>query len=200
MHPAPADVQKAGTAYDLPIAVGILVVSEQAPRAALEGVVLVGELALNGDLGHIHGALPVEAMLPAQGLRRLVLPAPNAPEAALIDGIEVQGIRTLGEWIATARGESVAQLYDRQAAPPPEATPLWPDVDFADVRGQEHVKRALEVAAGGGHNLLMVGPPGAGKTLLDRALPGILPPLTNAEALEVTKIYSVVGELREGWR
>ena len=174
--------------------------SEQAPRAALEGVVLVGELALNGDLGHIHGALPVAAMLPAQGLRRLVLPAPQRPRGGVDRWDRGAGHPHPGGVDRDGRGESVAQLYDRQAAPPPEATPLWPDVDFADVRGQEHVKRALEVAAAGGHNLLMVGPPGAGKTLLDRALPGILPPLTNAEALEVTKIYSVVGELREGWR
>ena len=194
---APADMRKEGTGYDLPIAVGILIASGQIPATVAEGSVFLGELALTGDLRHVHGVLPVAAAVPEQGQSRLVLPAVDVAEAALIDSVTVSGFASLSGLIATARGEASWPLSDH-AAPPPEQIPLTPEVDFSDVRGQEHVKRALEVAAAGGHNVLLAGPPGAGKTLLARALPGILPPLEMPEALEVTKVFSVSGILREG--
>ena len=195
---APADLRKEGAGYDLPIAVGILLASEQIPPHAAESALFVGELALTGELRHVQGALPIAATAHAQGFRPVVVPAVDAPEAALIDGLEVAGVETLADLIRDAREGAGFPIYDRAAAPPPESQAQWSEVDFDDVRGQEHVKRALEVAAAGGHNLLMTGPPGAGKTLLARALPGILPPLMNVEALEVTTIYSVSGMAREG--
>ena len=194
---APADLRKEGTGYDLPIAVGILIASGQIPGEIARQAVFLGELALNGDLRHVPGVLPVAASLRDTNFARLVLPHADAAEAALIDTVEVVGFTTLAELIATAGGhaplpvEPLVPLLD--AEPPPVG-----GVNFADVRGQEHVKRALEVAAAGGHNILMAGPPGAGKTLLARAVPGILPALTRDEALSVTAVYSVAGMLPEG--
>ena len=197
MRPAPGDLRKEGTGYDLPIAVGILIASGQMPAEIAAGSVLVGELALNGDLRHVQGALPIAATIRDLGFRRLMLPAVDAPEAALIDALEIAPFETLADVITVAAGEAPLPQYDRAAAPPPAAAPPL-EVDFREIRGQEHVKRALEVAATGGHNVLLSGPPGAGKTLLARALPGIMPPLSNAEALSVTKIYSVSGTVRPG--
>ena len=197
---APADLRKEGTGYDLPIAVGILVASGQIPDEFARGAVFIGELALNGDLRHVPGVLPVATSLRDRDARRLVVAAADAPEAALIDGIEVLGFATLAALMETASGAA-------PLPPPPPADDPGRDagrhvspapVDFSDVRGQEHVKRALEVAAAGGHNLLMSGPPGAGKTLLARAVPGVLPALTRDEALSVTAVYSVGGMLPEG--
>ena len=179
---APADLRKEGASYDLPIA---------------EGAVFLGELALNGDLRHVPGVLPVAAPLRATDFARLILPDIDAPEAALIDAVEVVGFPTLGALIQNASGN--APLPRFAPTDPADAQGLaTTTVDFSDVRGQEYVKRALEVASAGGHNILMAGPPGAGKTLLARAVPGILPPLGREEALSVTALYSVGGMLPEG--
>ena len=194
---APADLRKEGTGYDLPIAVGILVASGQVPASVVDATVFLGELALDGEVRHVPGALSVAAAVRQRGQRRLMLGAIDAPEAALVDDLAVVGLPMLADFIAQASGDAGFALYDRAASPPPEIPP-WVRTDFSEVRGQEHVKRALEVAAAGGHNILMVGSPGAGKTLLARALPGVLPSLSNAEALDVTKVYSVSGELRAG--
>ena len=194
---APADLRKEGTGYDLPIAVGILVASGQIPAGIAEGAVFLGELALNGDLRHVPGVLPVAASLRATDFTRLILPDIDAPEAALIDTVEVVGFATLAALIDTASGNAPLPRF-APTDPSDAQTRTTTPVDFSDVRGQEHVKRALEVASAGGHNILMAGPPGAGKTLLARAVPGILPPLGREEALSVTAIYSVGGMLPEG--
>ena len=193
---APAHIRKEGAGYDLPIAVGMLVATGQVCESAVQDTLFLGELALDGELRHVRGVLSVAAAARDSDVRRIVVPKVDAEEASLIDGIEVVGVDSLRDWIEIAT----------EARPLSDAiwptTPLVPDDqlfssydghDFSDVRGQEHVKRALEVAAAGGHNLLMCGPPGAGKTLLASSLPGILPPLTSQEALEVTKIASVAG-------
>jgi len=195
---APADLRKEGTGYDLAIAVGILQATGDLPASGADDTIFLGELALTGDLRHVPGVLAVAAAAREHGFRRLVVAAVDAPEAALIDGVEVVGVESLRSLRQAASAGQALPVYDRAAAPPPEVAARWQGTDFNDVRGQEHVKRALEVAAAGGHNLLMSGPPGAGKTLLARAVPGILPPLRGEEALEVTKIYSVGGETREG--
>ncbi|MER3544034.1 MAG: magnesium chelatase [Chloroflexota bacterium] len=185
---APADLRKAGPAYDLPIAIGILAASEQVPLEALEGALFIGELSLDGAVRHVRGVLPLVALAREQGFRRVYVPADDAAEAALIPDVEVIPVASLPALVAHLQGEQcIAPFHGDSVAPAEVITPI----DFRDVKGQEHVKRALEVAAAGGHNVLMSGPPGAGKTMLARALPGILPPLSLEEALEVTRIYSV---------
>jgi len=191
---APADLKKEGPSYDLPIAVGVLMASGQVPPG-LEDAVLIGELSLEGNLRPTSGVLPMVALAREHGVRRAFVPAVNAREASLVQGVEVYGLSTLAELVAFLRGEADLAPVTRPPLPQLSADGLVPTVDLAHIRGQEHAKRALEIAAAGGHNLLMVGPPGTGKTLLARALPGILPPLTPEEALEVTKIYSVAGLL-----
>jgi magnesium chelatase family protein len=195
---APADLRKEGAGYDLPIAVGILLASGQLPADFGRRTVFLGELALNGDLRHVPGALPVASSVRDHGYARLVVPSVNAAEAALVDKIEIGSVDSLAVLMSAAHGETPLPIYDRESSSPTEEPRVVPELDFSDVRGQEHVKRALEVAAAGGHNVLMAGPPGAGKTLLARAVPGIMPRLSNQEALDVTKIYSVSGVLRDG--
>ncbi len=191
---APADIRKAGPVYDLPIAVGVLVASEQAWPEETEGALFVGELSLDGSVRHVPGVLPVAAFARQEKIRRLFVPAEDAPEAALVNGVEVLPVTDLSQLAAHLQGLRPIAPY--QPGQDPTALPPLPyTVDFADIRGQEHVKRALEVAAAGGHNVLMSGPPGAGKTLLARSTPSILPEMTLEEALEVTKIYSVAGLL-----
>ncbi len=190
---APAAVRKAGPVYDLPIALGVLLLTEQVPAAGLDDALVVGELALDGRVRHVRGALAIAASARAHGLRRVFVPAEDAAQAALIPDIEVYGVDTVAELVAHLRG--ARPLQPTPHTPITALPPAQGLTDFADIKGQEHAKRALEVAAAGGHNLLMVGPPGAGKTLLARALPGILPPLTVDEALEVTRIYSVADQL-----
>lgn len=191
---APADLRKEGPAYDLPIAVGILMASGQVP-ASDNVAVYLGELSLDGQLRHTTGVLPMVALARDHGFEAVFVPAGDAAEASLIDGVRVMPVSALGDLTSHLRAvQPIAPFVPtepRKSAQTPDAD----TVDFRHIRGQEHVKRALEVAAAGGHNVLMTGPPGAGKTLLTRAMPGILPAMTPQEALEVTKIYSVAGLL-----
>ncbi|NLT04935.1 MAG: YifB family Mg chelatase-like AAA ATPase [Solirubrobacterales bacterium] len=187
---APAWVRKAGASFDLAIAVGLLAASGQVPAEALAGCAVSGELSLGGELRPVSGALAIALGCTAAGLRRLVVAPGSACEAALVDGLEVCAVPTLGHLVELLHGRW------RPDPPRPRATGGGggpPAPDLADVRGQDDARRALEIAAAGGHSLLMVGPPGAGKTMLARRLPGILPPPTVAEALDITRVQSVAG-------
>jgi len=185
---APAAVRKEGPSYDLPIALGILAASEQIPLRDLQKMLVVGELSLDGSVRHVRGVLPMAALAVEKGFQRILAPAEDAAEAALIPGIEVIPIHNLSEVCIALNGKAVMPI---QKALEKSSQPAWELTDFSEIKGQEHVKRALEIAAAGGHNILMIGPPGAGKTLMARALPAILPSMTIQEALEVTRIYSV---------
>lgn len=192
---APADLKKEGPAYDLPIAIGILLATGQVV-ADIEDAVFVGELALTGDVRPVRGALAMAAVARDRGMRRAFVPAANAAEAALINGIDVYAVDTLAQLASHLLGAvTIHQFVAPAAAPSPALSQV---TDFSDIIGQEHAKRALEVAAAGGHNLIMRGPPGSGKTLLARAMPSILPPMDASDAMEVTRIYSVAGLLPAG--
>ncbi len=190
---APANVRKEGPAYDLPIALGVLIATGQLPPEAVDGALVVGELSLDGRLRHVPGMLPIAVTARAHGFRTLFVPAADAAEAALIPELTVYPVETLAALVAHLHGRRA--LTPQPPTRPPQSADAAGVTDFAEIKGQEHVKRALEVAAAGGHNVLMVGPPGAGKTLLARALPGILPRMTLDEALDVTRIYSVADQL-----
>lgn len=198
---SPADVRKEGAAYDLPIAVGLLAGCEQiTPVIPLEAFMIMGELSLDGTVLPIRGVLPMAIKARELGFKGMIVPAENAAEAAVVNNLEVYGVSSLREVLDFITGKiSLAPMQVNTREEFARATGVF-DCDFSEVKGQETVKRAFEVACAGGHNLLMVGPPGAGKSMMAKRLPTILPPLTLGEALETTKIHSVAGKLKGGAR
>ncbi len=191
---APASLKKEGPAFDLPIALGILAASEQLRPAAVEDIVIVGELALDGGIRPVAGCLPIALMARENGKARLVVPRENADEAAVVEGVEVFPVGTLSQAVALLAGREMMQPHEVDVEALFASVDEY-DVDFSDVKAQEHTKRGLVLAAAGGHNAIMIGPPGSGKTMLSKRLPSILPKLTRREALQTTKIFSVAGLL-----
>jgi magnesium chelatase family protein len=192
---APADVRKEGSAFDLPIAIGILQALDLMAPIDLTDVVLLGELAFDGQIRPGRGILPVAMMAKRKGIRRIIVPAANADEGAVVEAVEVYGVTNLREAVMHLLGSVPLEPHRLDINEVFRAESARHTIDMSDVKGQLAVKRAMEIAAAGGHNIILIGPPGAGKTMLAKRLPTIMPPLSLQEALETTKIHSVAGKL-----
>lgn len=195
---APADIRKEGSAFDLPIAIGILASDGQITPDHLHEYMLIGELGLDGSIKPVKGALPIAIRARAEHFKGLIVPEENVREAAVVNNLDVYGMSSLNDVVMFLNGMSAPEPVTMDTRAEFYAHQAETGLDFADVRGQENVKRAFEVAAAGGHNLIMIGPPGSGKSMMAKRLPGILPPLTLHESLETTQIYSIAGKMPEG--
>ncbi len=194
---SPADIRKEGSDYDLPLAIGILAGSETIKADKLPGYLIMGELSLDGNILPIKGALPIAIMAKENGFKGFILPTENAKEAAVVEGLDVYGVENIRQVIGFANGELELEKTVVDIEQEFLQSQSNFEFDFSDVKGQENVKRALEVAAAGGHNIIMIGPPGSGKSMMAKRMPSILPPFTMEEALETTKIHSVAGKLEK---